>query len=506
MGHVWKAEYGIAILILCCAIVFKVWWSRRRLRQLGNRIPGPPTLPLLGNAIQCSGSPRQLFALLHQQWSQNEGRCFKVWIGPLLYVFVTSPEDAEQILVKTRLLNRDKYVMRPVSRFIGNGLATCTSQTWKKQRRIVAQSMQYKILDTYIPVFNNRSRILVDELKKFSDGNKFNLMPPLMTFTGYTISETAIGAPLNTDLEFETVADLVKRAIQMITERVMRPWLMYDAVYYLTAMGQEQRKLEEVLHKIGDRMLSRKLEEYQELKSSASITDEWMNKGNSIIDNHIRDSETEGAELDEQQLRDEVHTFLLAGADTTATTMCFTLLLLALHPTIQTAVFEELKEVFADDWERDVTSEDVKEMKYLSRVIKETMRLFPAVPVLPRDVDEEIKLKTCTLPAGCSCAVINYFIHRDPRYFPDPERFDPDRFLPERSIDQHPYSYMPFGAGPRICVGFKYAEMVMPIVLATVLRKYRVLPVVSYEDLQKLELGIFLRPETEFMIKMLPRE
>ncbi|XP_068085804.1 cytochrome P450 4C1-like isoform X1 [Anabrus simplex] len=506
MGDVWKAGYSIAIFLLSCVFVFKFWWSRRRLRQLGNKIPGPPTLPLLGNIIQCLGGPRQMFVLFHQQWSQNEGRCFKLWIGPLLYAIVTSPEDAEQVLVKTRVLNRDRYTMKVLSRFIGNGLVTCTSQTWKKQRRVIAPSMQYKILDSYIPVFNKQSRILVDKLKKFADGNTFNLMSPLVAFTGYTISETAIGAPMNTDFEEDSIADIIRRAIHMISQRALKPWLLVDAFYDLTAMGKEQKKVEEILHKAGNSLLSSKLEEYREMKSSGSITDKWMKKADSIIDNFLRSSETEGAELDEQLLKDEVCTALIAGTDTTATTLCFTLLLLALHPTIQTAVFEELKEVFADDWERDVRSEDVKEMKYLSRVIKETMRLFPVVEIIPRDVDEDIELKTCTLPAGSSCMIINYFVHRDPRYFPDPERFDPDRFLPERSIDRHPYSYIPFGAGPRICVGFKYAEMVMPIVLATVLRKYRVLPVVPYEDLQKLEVGVFLRPETEFLIKMLPRK
>ncbi|XP_067011416.2 LOW QUALITY PROTEIN: cytochrome P450 4C1 [Anabrus simplex] len=395
--------------------------------------------------------------------------------------------------------------MRILSRFGGNGLVTCTSKTWKKQRKMVAPSLQSKSLETYVPVFNKQTRILVNLLKEFADGNTFDVMIPLVACTAEIISETAIGSSLNGQLKEENIAEMLKRANHLILERIMRPWLILDTIYDLTTSGKEQRKVEELLCRTGNNLISRKLEEYRDMKSSGSITDEWMSKGNTI-DHYIRTSDIEGTELDEQLLKDEVYTTLVAGSDTTATTVCYTLMLLGLHPTIQDAVFEELKEVFADDWERDVTSEDVKQMKYLSRVIKEAMRLFPAVTVIAREVQEELELSTCTLPAGCLCLVVSYFVHRDPRYFPDPERFDPDRFLHERSKDRHPYSYIPFGAGPRICVGFKYAERAMYVMLGTVLRKYRVLPVITHEDLQKLELGLVLRPVSNFLIKMLPRE
>ncbi|XP_066991584.2 cytochrome P450 4c3 [Anabrus simplex] len=179
--------------------------------------------------------------------------------------------------------------------------------------------------------------------------------------------------------------------------------------------------------------------------------------------------------------------------------------MLALHPKIQEEVFQELKEVFSDDWKRAVTPDDVEKLQRLDRAIKETMRLFPPVFHMFREVPQEVKLSTCTLPAGCVVSTMAYFVHRDPRYFPDPERFDPDRFLPEKSYGRHHYSYIPFGAGQRSHIGYEFAEMQMITTLATVLRKYRVLPAVTYDSLQQLEISTVARPSCGYKLKMLPR-
>ncbi|XP_066991670.2 cytochrome P450 4C1 [Anabrus simplex] len=267
--------------------------------------------------------------------------------------------------------------------------------------------------------------------------------------------------------------------------------------------GRKYKQVEKLLYGLSDTVILNKLRELRENKQSEQ-DDEQMSK-RAFLDILINSSESEGANLSNKQLRDEVITMLLAGIESTATSMCFALMLLACHPEIQEDVYQELKEVFADDWERPVTPLDAKELQLLNRVFKETIRLFPSIFFTGRQTTRELKLSTCTVPEGCMVFIPLYFVHRDPRFFPDPERFDPDRFLPERSQERHPYSYVPFGAGQRMCVGYKYAEMEMAVTLATVLRKYRFLPAVPYECLQKLEIPVITRPSCGFKVKMLPR-
>ena len=115
-------------------------------------------------------------------------------------------------------------------------------------------------------------------------------------------------------------------------------------------------------------------------------------------------------------------------------------------------------------------------MQYLERVIKESLRILPSVPLIMRNFPEEGDFCGKQLPAGTTLVINILGLHRDPRHWPDPLTFDPDRFLPERSEGRHPYCYLPFSAGSRDCIGKKYAMMQMKVLLATMLRTYRVLP------------------------------
>ncbi|KAK8719096.1 hypothetical protein OTU49_014243 [Cherax quadricarinatus] len=148
--------------------------------------------------------------------------------------------------------------------------------------------------------------------------------------------------------------------------------------------------------------------------------------------------------------------------------------------------------------------DDLREMKYTENCIKEALRLFPSVPFLGRDLKEEVVIDNYRIPAGTTVMVVIYCLHRDPAQFPNPEVFDPDRFLPENVSKRHPYAYIPFSAGPRNCIGQKFALMEEKILLSNILRKFRVESVTRQEDL--LILGeLILRPENGNTLKLTPR-
>jgi cytochrome P450 len=180
----------------------------------------------------------------------------------------------------------------------------------------------------------------------------------------------------------------------------------------------------------------------------------------------------DGEHLDAAELREQVLIFLLAGHETTATALTFALHLLGKHPTAQTRAREEVDAVLGVG--RRPTAEDYPALPYLSRVVKETMRLFPPGPVLPRRSAAECVVDGRVIPAGADVLVSPYVTHRHPAHWQDPERFDPDRFSPDREAARHRYAWFPFGGGPRSCIGQHFALLESVLGLATLLAAFEV--------------------------------
>lgn len=187
----------------------------------------------------------------------------------------------------------------------------------------------------------------------------------------------------------------------------------------------------------------------------------------------------------EKDIIDETCTFMLAGQDSVGAAVAFTLFLLAQNQSDQQKCIEELDSIFGDDG-RTITMYDVRELKYLEMCIKESLRLYPSVPMIARKLGEDIKIGHRTVPEGASVMVLPYSTHRIPHIYPDPEKFDPLRFTPEEFEKRHPYAYIPFSAGPRNCIGHKFAIIEMKVVISKVLRHFRLLSVPGKETFEPL--------------------
>lgn len=173
----------------------------------------------------------------------------------------------------------------------------------------------------------------------------------------------------------------------------------------------------------------------------------------------------------------EACTFMLAGQDSVGAATAFCLFMLAQNPIYQQKCLDELLEIFSDDDNRPPSIKDIREMRYLEQCIKETLRLFPSVPLIARKLNEDVQLTNCQIPRGSSVLIFPYATHRLASIYPDPDRFDPDRFAPEECEKRHPYAFIPFSAGPRNCIGNKFAYIEMKTVISSILRQFELLPV-----------------------------
>lgn len=168
----------------------------------------------------------------------------------------------------------------------------------------------------------------------------------------------------------------------------------------------------------------------------------------------LLESARNGALISDTEIKEQVDTIMFEGHDTTAAASSFFLSLMGIHQKIQDRVIQELDEIFGDS-DRPATFQDTLEMKYLERCMMETLRMFPPVPIIARQLTEDVKLASgdYTVPAGATVTVATYKLHRNPSIYPNPDIFDPDNFLPERQANRHYYAFVPFSAGPRSCVG-----------------------------------------------------
>ena len=186
-----------------------------------------------------------------------------------------------------------------------------------------------------------------------------------------------------------------------------------------------------------------------------------------------RDEET-GEGIDDRQIRDEVVTLLMAGHDTSAHALTWTLYLLATHPEVESRLAGHLAAQLNG---APATAADLPRLPYLKQVVQESMRLYPPVWAIARRAEREVVFGDYLLPANAYVAVVAWTLHRHPEFWPDPDRFEPDRFEPDRAGARHSYCYLPFGAGPRTCIGAGMAMLETQLVLAQIVQRFRVHPV-----------------------------
>ncbi|GFT27535.1 cytochrome P450 4c3 [Trichonephila clavipes] len=219
---------------------------------------------------------------------------------------------------------------------------------------------------------------------------------------------------------------------------------------------------------------------------------------NMLIEHHLQMKD-----ISEEDVIEELIAFIVSGHDTTSAALAWTFYMLGLYPDIQKKVHEELDWIFGKDVKRPATEDDLRDMKYLECVIKETLRLYPPGPFFGRQMSEDTVICDTKIPEGTICIALTHALHRDEDVFPNPEKFNPDRFLPENSLNRSPYAYIPFSAGPRNCIGQKLSMMEQIIVASTILRNYtieslderdRLLPALTFVINSSTPIRIRIRP------------
>ncbi|XP_017774205.1 PREDICTED: cytochrome P450 4C1-like [Nicrophorus vespilloides] len=475
--------HALALLVAALlAVVFYIQLKKNaKINKYLEHIPGPKPLPIVGNSYNIIRNPKGVL-LYFAENVKKYGTVSRYWIGRTLYVFLNDPRDFEILLKDTKNIRKSRTYDFIIP-WLGTGLVTSTGDHWHKHRKLITPAFHFNILEKFVEVFNERGKVLIDILKKKANGEIFDVFPIITMYTLDAITETSMGLKMN--LQDETVSPYVDALNNIQRGSQRRTWNVFlqpDFIFRRTSVGKQFYKSIEFINSYCMKVIDEKTRalEVAETKPETTTDDFGRKKRMAFLDLLITNRKNGFTVTD---MLDEVNTFMFAGHDTTSSAISFALYALSKNADVQERLYDEIVSLFGTD-ERDLTYSDLQSTVYLDQVVKESLRLFPPVATYSRLIEHDLKLTNVTIPAGTSLACFAYMLHRNPEHFPEPEVFDPERFNAENTAKRHPFAYAPFSAGPRNCIGQRYAILEIKLTLIEILKNFKILPGKDIDNIQ----------------------
>lgn len=370
------------------------------------------------------------------------------------FYIISEPHDIEHVLVHNARNYQKDYFLRSWKRVFGQGLLTSEGETWKRERRMVQPSFHRDRMQLYGELMIRRTIETTQEW--IDDGNSDTSIRVLNQEMRRLTLDIVVRALFGTELPPRTF-EIVRQAMEVCSR-------------YFGISGTP----------IGSHLVKLPLPIKRRYQKSATeleaIIDEILEKkrttpGDDLISTLISARDGDGSALSHEQIRDELMTLFLAGHDTTALALCFTLYLLGRHPDVQEKARAEVHSITGVE---ALSARHLERLSYTRKAVQESLRLFPPAWVLAREAIGPDQLSGYSVPAGAEILIPVRAIHRKPQVFPDPERFQPERWTEEFTRALPRSAYLPFGFGPRMCIGSHFAMMEATLVLAAILDKYSI--------------------------------
>ncbi|HEX8355137.1 MAG TPA: cytochrome P450 [Pyrinomonadaceae bacterium] len=411
-------------------------------------VPGPRAMWPVGQMYAFTRDPLALLAGLAREY----GDVARFRAGPQSVYLLSHPDYVRDLLVTNSARFRKGRALQRAKRLLGEGLLTSEGEFHRRQRRLAQPAFHRQRVNDY-------GRVMVEYAEETSarwrDGRELDISEEMMRLTLAVVGKTLF------DAEVESDADEVGAALTEVMDLFGYLMLPFSELLEKLPLPPRRRflraraRLDAVIYRIVE-------ERRRDERDRGDLLSTLL---------HAVDEEGDRTGMTNEQLRDEVMTIFLAGHETTANALTWCWYLLAQNPEAEARLHAELDAVLAGG--RAPAPEDVPALRYTEMVVAETMRLYPPAWALGRLALEDYEVGGYRIPRGSLVLVSQYVIQRDPRFFPDPERFDPERWTPEAKAARPQFAYFPFGGGPRRCIGEGFAWTEAVLILATLARRWR---------------------------------
>jgi len=437
-------------------------------------VPTPAGLPLFGNTFAFG---RDVLSCT-TTWARLHGDVVRVRIPGLALYQVTHPEHIDRLLVEKHRELRKDYFTRSLGEILGGGLLVAEGERWRGQRRLVQPAFQPSRMRLYADAM----LLAAEELsEKLAASQRCDVSLEMMRLTARVVAITLFGSDVDADTE------CLRHAMEVYSVHfagIAGTRLRLSLSVPTPSARRVRRAFAEV-----DAVVARLIEARRR---------DGRDRGD-LLSILLAARDERGQPLSDRALRDETVTMLLAGHETSALVLTYALHLLARHPDAQARIHSELDAVL--DRRRPCLA-DLQRLSYTMAVLQEAMRLYPPVWTLGRELLHDVTLGAHTLPRGAAVMLPQWVVHRDPRWFERPLEFVPERWLPGADATWPRGAYFPFGTGPRMCIGKNFALLEAALVLATLLRRWRVS---GAREPLALVASATLRPATNVVLDLAPR-
>lgn len=419
--------------------------------------PGPRGEPVVGNA---RGFQRDIIGTLLAGWRQHGDVVRFPGIGPLFPVYLLAhPDHIKQALQdKHQLYPKTPFINDRWRQLVGEGLICSTGEFWRQQRRLVQPAFHRDLVSSFAEGMAGATHDLLEGWNRHaSTGQPLDMAVEMVHHALTVLAQACFSADWKREAEImgPAVEVAIGHAYDQIGQVVAPPeWVP-------TPGNVRFRRARATL----DQIIYRLIEERR--RSIARGEPQPRDLLGLLLE---ATDEATGAGMDDEQVRNEVMTFMFGGHETVASGLAWSLYLLSKHPIVQRRMRQEVQEVLDG---RDPTVADLAKLEYGSRVVKECLRLYPPVWLISRTPIEDDEVGGYHVPAGAMVLLSAYVAHRHTAYWDNPEGFDPDRFSPERSEKRPRHAWIPFSGGPRKCIGDYFGQLEMHLVLSMILARYR---------------------------------
>lgn len=413
--------------------------------------PAMPGLPILGNTLAFlnkSGLPVETFRLA----AQKQGDIVRLRASGRNIYLVSHPALIQEILTK-RVNDFHKPIVfskkpRGLDRFFAGGILTSDHPAWRPQRKVIQPLMHAKHIESYADTMVGFGKKL---LASWRDGEIRDMHRDMTQVTMWIIAETMFGMDITHTPELALAGKLGQEVTVADVTRPLLEWLMLSR-------NRKADKVNDIMSRLVAKLMSERRANPQDPDRKDLLT---------LL---MQTTDEAGNPMPDQFVRDNILTLFFAGHETTANTLVWALHYLHLHPQVLESLHAEVDSALQG---RAPTLADLRNLSYTQMVIKETMRLEPTVAIIPRALTEDVQLGGYLLEKGSMVFIPPYTVHHDPRWWSDPERFDPLRFSEANESSIPKYAYLPFGGGPRICIGNHFSLMEAQILLAMIVSQYQ---------------------------------
>ncbi|MFE4449271.1 cytochrome P450 [Streptomyces sp. NPDC056796] len=425
----------------------------------------PQGLPLLGHALPLLRDPLAFIMSLSEYRTM-----VRVRLGPTSAVMVCDPALTRQVFLNDRVYDKGGPIYDRIREVIGDGLSTCSYTLHRRQRRLCQPSFHPTRLPGYGAVFAKAAGLKADSWK---DGDVLDITQEMMTLTTRATMQTMFSGALPEETMRRALADTAV-IVSAFFRRMMTPALLRQVP------TPQKRRYDQARTRLADTIAQIIAERRADPTDHADLL-------SALVGAVDEESEDGRKQLSDAELADEALTFFLGGMETTAITLAWALHLLATNPDVQHRLQAETDEVLNGE---ELDPAHLPSLGLAGRVVTETLRLYPPAWMMTRTLREDAELGGVQLKGGSTLVLSPYLLHRRPDLYTEPDRFDPDRWLdaqPDRA------TYIPFGAGPRKCIGDQFALTEAILALTAIVARWQLSPVGEQPFRPKVETSLSSR-------------